>query len=211
MSTSQSQPTSLSNEQWEQFRNSFDVWRAQSSASDQALFQQPIDDKATRAALQRIFLNHPVYRNLTVREALFLLRREARDAIAACRVLQAKPAPFTPDEQSHLLQLDAVWSQFGGSNWSQVDFAELAEKRLGFEFARDHGHTRPRIADNEGAIEDLQKGCGCLFLGLLVTGGTYLVARDGGTYIVAWGAVAWGLIMVLLALLRIFSQRVRSK
>ncbi|MBK6734100.1 MAG: hypothetical protein IPG61_08415 [bacterium] len=39
--------------------------------------------------------------------------------------------------------------------------------------------------------------------GIIVTVGSFAVAEDGGSYVVAWGAIAWGVIQVLRGLVGI--------
>lgn len=44
------------------------------------------------------------------------------------------------------------------------------------------------------AIKEIVKGIAAIVLGLLITGGTYLLADGGGKYLVTWGIVLYGVI-----------------
>ena len=46
------------------------------------------------------------------------------------------------------------------------------------------------------------EGCGLVVLGALITGATYLLAEDlGGQYIICWGAMAGGVLYLLVGLI----------
>ena len=47
------------------------------------------------------------------------------------------------------------------------------------------------------ATKEIIKGIGAIVLGLLITGGTYLLANGGGKYLVTWGIVLYGIIIVI--------------
>ena len=44
----------------------------------------------------------------------------------------------------------------------------------------------------KAARHDMTVGGLWFFGGIIVTAGTYMAAANGGTYIIAWGAILWG-------------------
>lgn len=64
------------------------------------------------------------------------------------------------------------------------------------EHFRDVSATQRR-AKRHQASSDIQKGFGCLTIGLVLTGAGYLLADPGDKYMVFWGIVAFGAFLLI--------------
>lgn len=72
---------------------------------------------------------------------------------------------------------------------------ELIEQGVNEENAQaiiDYVKEQIKDARLKHAKDDMKYGALWCIGGLIVTGATYLLAENGGSYIVTWGAILWG-------------------